>query len=58
VEHITETRTDSNNEVGKLFTDTKYSNATYTMEALANIMQSPKDLGATEIVNNDSTRRR
>lgn len=50
VECITETRTDSNDGIGKLFTETKHSNGTYTTEALANITQSPWDLGVTEVV--------
>ena len=50
VECITETRTDSNDGIGKLFTETKHSNGAYKTEALANITQSPRDLGVTEIV--------
>jgi len=50
VECITETRTDDNDGIGKLFTKTKHNDGTYKMEVLANITQSPWDLGVTETV--------
>jgi hypothetical protein len=50
VECITETRTDSNDGIGKIFTETKHSNGAYKTEAPVNITQSPQDLGVTEIV--------